>query len=66
MTKSDDTTRDNETPTSGYVETDQQTEITEGMQGATGNADANGLDSDADPQEKLAELDKNLEGLKDL
>lgn len=53
----------NETTTSGYVDTDQQAEITEGMQGATGDADANGLDPKADPQEKLAELEKNMQDI---
>ncbi|GHF95644.1 hypothetical protein GCM10017783_04440 [Deinococcus piscis] len=52
-----------ETTTSGYVDTDQQAEITEGMQGATGDADANGLDPKADPQEKLAELEKNMQDI---
>ena len=52
-----------ETATSGYVDTDQQAEITEGMQGATGDADANGLDPKADPQEKLAELEKNMQDI---
>ena len=46
--------------------TDQQEVIEEGMQGATGNVDANGLDKDmseGEKQEKLDELQSNLSDL---
>lgn len=46
--------------------TDQQEVIEEGMQGATGNVDANGLDknmSEAQKEEKLEELTDNLSNL---
>ncbi|WP_261664751.1 hypothetical protein [Deinococcus sp. Marseille-Q6407] len=58
------TNKDNETSTSGYVDTDQQKEISEGMQGATGETDANGLDPKADQQKKLDELQENMEDIK--
>ncbi|GGR83119.1 lycopene cyclase family protein [Deinococcus sedimenti] len=37
--------------------------VTDGMQGATGSADANGLDPDADLAERVAELRENLRPL---
>ncbi|SEJ24068.1 glutamate racemase [Deinococcus reticulitermitis] len=46
--------------------TDQQEVIEEGMQGATGNVDANGLDqgmTQQDKEEKLEELNDNLGNL---
>ena len=43
-----------------YTDTDQQQPITEGMQGADGPANANGLDPERDPQEQLQELEKNM------
>ena len=46
--------------------TDQQEVIEEGMQGATGNVDANGMDkgmSEGEKQEKLDELQSNLSDL---
>lgn len=43
-----------------HEDTAQQTEVTDGMQGATGSADANGLDPEVDAQAKLAELESNL------
>ena len=45
--------------------TDQQEVIEEGMQGATGNVDANGMDkdmSDKEKADKLSELEDNLGG----
>lgn len=44
--------------------TDQQEVVEEGMQGATGNMDANGLSGDAG-EDKLEELRTNLSGLTD-
>ena len=55
MTKADD----------NIGNTDQQEVIEEGMQGATGNVDANGMDKDMSDQEKadkLSELEDNLGG----
>ncbi|MVN85975.1 hypothetical protein GO986_04275 [Deinococcus sp. HMF7620] len=43
-----------------HEDTDQQDVIEDGMQGATGNADANGLDPNANLDEKLEELRENL------
>lgn len=43
--------------------TDQREVVEEGMQGATGNVDANGLDADMSDQQKadkLSELQDNL------
>lgn len=40
--------------------TDQQETVREGMQGATGEADANGLAQNFDREEKLGELQDNL------
>ncbi|MFC6591648.1 hypothetical protein ACFP81_06245 [Deinococcus lacus] len=51
-----------ETTTSGYVDTDQTEVISEGMQGATGEADANGLGKDFG-EEQLEELSENLSDL---
>lgn len=45
--------------------TDQHEVIEEGMQGATGNVDANGMDrdmSDKEKADKLSELEDNLGG----
>jgi len=42
---------------------DQQEVIEEGMQGADGNVDANGLSAGTDRQERLEELRENLQGL---
>lgn len=39
---------------------DQQKVIREGMQGATGETDANGLEKNFDRDEKLSELQDNL------
>ncbi|MFB9994254.1 lycopene cyclase family protein [Deinococcus oregonensis] len=39
---------------------DQNETVEDGMQGATGSADANGLDPNVDREEKLAELRENL------
>ncbi|MDB5045352.1 MAG: carotenoid cyclase, partial [Deinococcus sp.] len=39
---------------------DQHETVEDGMQGATGSADANGLDPNVDREEKLAELRENL------
>ncbi len=55
MTKADD----------NIGNTDQQEVIEEGMQGATGNVDANGMDkdmSDKEKADKLSELEDNLGG----
>ncbi|GMA14018.1 hypothetical protein E5F05_18755 [Deinococcus metallilatus] len=40
---------------------DQNTVIEEGMQGATGDMDADGLEKNFDRQEKLSELRENLQ-----
>ncbi|GAA5535170.1 hypothetical protein [Deinococcus aluminii] len=40
---------------------DQNTVIEEGMQGATGDMDADGLEKHFDRQEKLSELRENLQ-----
>ncbi|GGM00515.1 lycopene cyclase family protein [Deinococcus aerophilus] len=48
----------NPNPETGDI--DQQEVIEEGMQGATGNVNADGLAPDVDRQEKLAELQENL------
>lgn len=40
-------------------------DIQEGMQGASGDMDANGLEPGADREEKLGELRDNLQGLTD-
>ena len=37
--------------------------VEEGMQGASGDMNANGLESGADPEQKLGELEQNLQGL---
>lgn len=50
-------------PDSRATDTDQQDTIEEGMQGADGNADANGLDPHADKEAKLRELEENLSTL---
>ena len=42
---------------------DQQAVIEEGMQGATGDMNANGLEKKVDRQEKLSELRENLQDL---
>ena len=42
---------------------DLNAEIGEGMQGASGDMDANGLESGTDREEKLSELEENLQGL---
>ncbi|GGO29161.1 putative carotenoid cyclase [Deinococcus humi] len=55
MTQSDDTRRE---ANSGDI--DQQEVIEEGMQGATGNVDADGLDPDVNRQKKLEELRENI------
>jgi hypothetical protein len=55
MTKADD----------NIGNTDQQEVSEEGMQGATGNVDANGMDkdmSDKEKADKLSELEDNLGG----
>lgn len=55
MTKADD----------NIGNTDQHEVIEEGMQGATGNVDANGMDkdmSDKEKADKLSELEDNLGG----
>ena len=53
MTKADD----------NIGNTDQQEVIEEGMQGATGNVDANGLDANMSEQEKADKLDELKENL---
>ena len=64
---SDDTRTDHDTPTENAVlnhEDLNQTETIEsGMQGATGNADANGLDPDVELGERVEELRENLRPL---
>lgn len=44
---------------------DQQAVIREGMQGATGEVDANGLEKNFDRGEKLEELRENLQDVTD-
>lgn len=48
----------NPTPESGDV--NQTEQINDGMQGADGSVDANGLDPSVNPHEKLEELRENL------
>ena len=45
---------------------DQEAVIEEGMQGATGDMDANGLEKKVDRQEKLSELRGNLQDLTEM
>ncbi|MEF2276773.1 hypothetical protein V3W47_00585 [Deinococcus sp. YIM 134068] len=42
---------------------DLNADIGEGMQGASGDMDANGMESGADREERLGELEENLQGL---
>ncbi|WP_216321391.1 hypothetical protein [Deinococcus aestuarii] len=42
---------------------DLQDTIDEGMQGASGDMNANGLEGGADSEQKLEELGENLQGL---
>ena len=58
MTQSDDTRRE---ANSGDI--DQQEVIEEGMQGATGNVNVDGLAPDVDRQKKLEELRENIAGI---
>lgn len=48
-----------------HTHIDQQEVIEEGMQGADGNVDANGLSGGTNRQEKLGELRENLADLTD-
>jgi hypothetical protein len=42
-------------------DTDQHEVVSEGMQGGTGEMDANGLEKNFDREEKLSELQENLQ-----
>lgn len=46
-----------------HTATDQQEVIEEGMQGADGEVDANGLAKNFDREEKLSELQNNLQDM---
>lgn len=56
-----DTRREDNTEHMEQPDLDQNTVIEEGMQGATGDVDANGLEKNFDRQEKLDELRENLQ-----
>ncbi|SMB95854.1 hypothetical protein [Deinococcus hopiensis] len=56
-------TKDTDLSDNAHTAIDQQEVIEEGMQGADGNVDANGLERGADRQEKLEELRENVQGL---
>ncbi|GAA5513153.1 hypothetical protein Dcar01_01879 [Deinococcus carri] len=56
-----DSKREDNTEHMEQPDLDQNTVIEEGMQGATGDVDANGLEKNFDRQEKLDELRENLQ-----
>lgn len=56
-------THDTDPGNNEHTHIDQQEVIEEGMQGADGNVDANGLEGGADRQERLEELRENLQDM---
>ena len=59
-------TKDTDPGNNEHTHIDQQEVIEEGMQGADGDMDANGLSHHGSRQERLEELRENVQGLTDV